>query len=118
MPLTVANLTVVDNTALTQYSLEVTSSARVSLPINEAGKLIELHQLLFSESAGVGRVKLGQYNNLDYLILRPSGTTAIFANFSNAPFVFPGIGEHLYVDGMGTTTEMVVTVWYRLIEAT
>ncbi len=117
MPLTVANLTVVDNTALTQYSLEITSSGIVSLPINEAGKLIELHQMLFSMDSGAARVKLAQYNNLGYLMLRGGGVTASFSNFSNAPFVFPGVGEHLYVDGLGTNTKMVITVWYRLIDA-
>ncbi|KKN10108.1 hypothetical protein LCGC14_1039910 [marine sediment metagenome] len=117
MPLTVANLTVVDNTALTQYSLETSSTLSVTLPINEPGKLIELHQVLYSGTVATGRTKLGQENGLAYILLKLNGVTAIFANFSNAPLVFPGVGEHLYVYAFGQTTLQAVTVWYRLIDA-
>ena len=117
MPLTVANLTVVDNTALTQYSVEGSSTGRLSLLINEPGKLIEVHQLLFSANIGSNQIRLGQYSNTNYLILRFRATLAIFANFSNAPFVFPGVGEHLFIDGMGTANQMAISLWYRLIDS-
>ena len=117
MALTVAKLGEGELPELIQASYSLNLSGVNTMAINEAGKLVEIYQLLFSLTSGGPYAYLAQPGSVHYLHLELGSTNVIFADMSNAPLILSEIGVDPYVYNAGVSGQSRITLWYRLIDA-
>ncbi len=117
MPLTIAQLSDVAHPAIIQASYVRNVSGFFALGIGEVGKLIEVHQLLFSTSISTGYVAFSETNGLEYVTLQAGNTTVFYSDFADKPLLFPTSGEDAAIFASAGSVRMNITVWYRLIDA-
>ncbi len=116
MTLTIADTNMLQPIELIERSDEIYQTVPYYMDIGRLGKLIELHQLLFSTTAVNSAVRLELQEGISYLILLGGGSTAIYCDFSDAPLLFPLQNRDIIIYPEGVLVKIDITVWYRLID--